>query len=257
MNSRLNRWAIVATAGWLFCGAVAQASDTDDRIIATAKKSYVFKTYLKDDSIHFKSRNGVVVLTGTVANPSHRSLAEDTVNGLPGVVQVDDQLRVKAGGPAEHSDGWISFKVKSALVFHRNVRAGKTEVNVVDGVVTLTGEANSAAQKELTTEYARDVEGVKEVKNLMTVVNPAHPPETLGEKVDDASITAVVKSTLMAHRSTSALRTKVHTVEGVVTLTGTAKNAAEKDLVTKLVSDVNGVLRVDNRMTINPDVSSR
>jgi osmotically-inducible protein OsmY len=36
----------------------------------------------------------------------------------------------------------------------------------------------------------------------------------------------------------------------VVTLTGKAKNAAEKDLATKYVADVNGVKSVKNRMTI-------
>ena len=40
---------------------------------------------------------------------------------------------------------------------------------VKDGIVTLGGEASSTAQKELTTEYANDIENVKEVKNQMTV----------------------------------------------------------------------------------------
>ena len=56
---------------------------------------------------------------------------------------------------------------------------------------------------------------------------PAQPTETIGEKIDDASITAQVKSSLMSHRSTSALKTKVETTDGVVTLSGIAKNAAE------------------------------
>jgi osmotically-inducible protein OsmY len=122
---------------------------------------------------------------------------------------------------------------------------------VKDGVVSLRGEAASQAQKELTTEYARDVEGVKVVNNEMTIAkNPAKPDETIGEKIDDASITAQVKSSLMSHRSTSALKTKVETTEGVVTLGGIAKNAAEKSLVTKLVTDINGVTSVINNMTI-------
>jgi len=60
---------------------------------------------------------------------------------------------------------------------------------------------------------------------------------------------------LLSHRSTSALRTKVETTDGVVTLQGTAKNAAEKSLVTKLVSDINGVEKVINNMTVAPAVS--
>jgi osmotically-inducible protein OsmY len=56
--------------------------------------------------------------------------------------------------------------------------------------------------------------------------------------------------TLLFHRSTSAVNTKVETKLGVVTLYGKASNAAEKDLVNKLVNDVNGVKGVKNRMTI-------
>src|SRR6185503_17325794 len=146
-----------------------RASETDDRIEDSAKKSHVFKTHLKDDSIKTESKDGVVTLTGTVASSSHKSLAEDTVEGLPGVKSVDNQLKIKGESPAEHSDGWLDTKVKTALLFHRNVRATKTSVSVKGGNVTLTGEASSPAQKELTTEYAKDVEGVKEVKNEMTI----------------------------------------------------------------------------------------
>ena len=35
-------------------------------------------------------------------------------------------------------------------------------------------------------------------------------------------------------------------------LTGKAKNAAERDLVTKLVTDINGVKEVENKMTVEP-----
>ena len=73
---------------------------------------------------------------------------------------------------------------------------------------------------------------------------------SIGVKIDDASITAQVKMALLFHRSTSAVTTTVKTKRGVVTLGGKAGNAAEKDLVTKLVDDINGVKSVDNRMTI-------
>ena len=242
---------LAATGALLVSSASLRASDTDDRIEASAKKSYVFKTYLKGDSIKTESKNGAVILTGTVAEANHKSLAEDTVEGLPGVKSVDNQLKIKGENPAEHSDAWIGMKVKSALLFHRHVRATKTDVDVKDGIVTLTGEASSQAQIELTTEYAKDIDNVKEVKNEMTVAKtPAKPDETMGEKIDDASITAQVKSSLMSHRSTSALKTKVATTDGVVTVSGIAKNEAEKSLVTKLVTDINGVISVINNMTI-------
>lgn len=252
INSSYPLALLVATSTLLATSSL-YAADTDDRIEAAAKKSHVFKTYLKDDAIKTESKNGVVTLTGTVAETSHISLAEDTVESLPGVTRVDNQLKVKSEGPAEYSDAWIGTKVKSTLLFHRNVRATKTDVNVRDGVVILSGEAANQAQKELTTEYAKDVEGVKEVKNEMTIAKtPAQPDETIGDKVDDASITAQVKSSLLSHRSTSAIKTKVTTTDGVVTVSGVAKNDAEKSLVTKLVTDINGVTSVVNNMTIAP-----
>src|SRR5664279_3954180 len=176
---------LLAASALLLAGAPLRASQTDDRIESSAKKTYVFKHYLTDDSIKTESKNGVVILTGTVSEQSHIGLASDTVSGLPGVKSVDNRLVVKGEAPAEHSDTWIGLKVKTALLFHRNVRATKTDVNVTDGIVSLSGKASSMAQKELTTEYARDIDNVKEVKNEMTVARtPAKPDETSGEKID-------------------------------------------------------------------------
>ena len=74
--------------------------------------------------------------------------------------------------------------------------------------------------------------------------------ETIGEKTDDAVITSKVKLELLNNRATSALRTRVDTKNGVVTLTGTAKNEAEKDLATEFAKKVKGVKSVDNQMVI-------
>ena len=240
-----------ASAALLVTGTSLRAADMDSTIESSAKKTYVFKTYLKDDSIKTVSKDGVVTLTGTVYDDSHKTLAGNTVAGLPGVKSVDNQLKINGEQPAEHSDTWISMKVKSALLFHHNVSGTGTKVYVKDGVVTLQGEASSLAQKELTTEYAADIDNVKQVKNEMTIAKaPPTPDSTVSDKIDDASITAQVKGALLSHRSTSALKTHIVTADGVVTITGIAKNAAEISLVTKLVADINGVTSVVNNMTI-------
>jgi osmotically-inducible protein OsmY len=240
---------MVAAVALLALSVPVHASKMDSRIESSAKKSYVFKTYLKGDDITIQSKDGAVTLTGTVSEELHKSLAQETVAGLPGVRSVDNRLEVKGERPVENSDAWLTAKVKTMLLFHRNVSA-MTEVNTKDGIVTLQGEATSQAQKDLTTEYAKDVEGVKDVKNEMAVTKTSKKTQTVGEKIDDASITAQVKMTLLYHRSTSALNTSVTTKKGVVTLSGKASNAAEKDLATKFANDVNGVKGVKNRMTI-------
>ena len=251
MKSMFPLWLAAIVSAILITSSPVRAADTDSRIESSAAKSYVFKTYLKDDSIKTEAKDGVVTLTGTVAEASHKSMAENTVASLPGVKRVDNQLKISGEPPAEHSDAWITTKVKSALLFHRNVSATGTTVYTKDGVVTLQGEASSMAQKELTTEYAKDIDNVKAVKNEMTIAKtPATAAPTMGDKIDDASITAQVKAALLSHRSTSALKTTVSTTDGVVTVGGIAQNDAEKSLVTKLVTDIDGVTSVINNMTL-------
>jgi osmotically-inducible protein OsmY len=195
--------------------------------------------------------DGAVTLTGIVSENFHKSLAQETVAGLPGVTSVDNRLEIKGAAPTANSDAWLRDKVKVALLFHRSVSSVKTEVDVKDGIVTVRGVAVSHAQKELTTEYARDVDGVRDVKNEMTVSATAgKTPRTVAEKMDDASITAQVNMTLLNHRSTSVINTRVKTKLGVVTVAGKVKNAAEKNLVTRLINDIHGVKSVRNRMTI-------
>ena len=251
MKAKYSISIMMAAVALLAFSVTVHASEMDSRIESSAKQSYVFKTYLKDDDINIESRDGVVTLTGFVSEEYHKSLAQETVSGLPGVKSVDNRLEeINGTPPAANSDALLRDKVKTALSFHRSVSAGTTEVDVKGGIVTLRGDAASQAQKDLTTEYARDVEGVKYVNNEMIVTKDPNKTRTLGEKIDDASITAQVKMTLLFHRSTSALNTKVETMNGVVTLGGKASNAAELDLASKLANDVHGVKSVTNRMTI-------
>ena len=60
------------------------ASRTVNPIEALAKQSYVFKTYLKGDDITMQYKGGVVTLTGTVSDESHKLLAQEIISNLPG-----------------------------------------------------------------------------------------------------------------------------------------------------------------------------
>jgi osmotically-inducible protein OsmY len=250
LNFNLPAVIMTATALTLAGGMPLLASAMDQRIEASARSSYNFMTFLKDDTIQVACSAGVVTLTGTVSQDYHKSLAQETVNGLPGVKSVINLLVVAGEQPTEHSDNWITMKVKTALTFHKNVSASSTEVNTQDGVVTLSGSADTQAKKDLTGEYARDVDGVTEVRNELVVGNGQQAFQRMGRKVDDASITAQIKTSLLFTRSTHALATKVTTRDGVVTLHGEAVNPAEKDHVTRIVEDINGVKQVNNRMTL-------
>jgi osmotically-inducible protein OsmY len=173
-----------------------------------------------------------------------------TVAVLPGVKSVDNRLTAKGAEPTANSDVWVKEKVETTLALHRSVNDSKIEVSVKDGVVTLKGIAANQAKKELATAYAEDVDGVKNVKNEMSVSSLwKAASDEAAQYIDDASITAQVRYALLSHRSTSVIKTGVDTKNGVVTLSGKANNESEKTLVTKLVNDINGVKSVNNLMT--------
>lgn len=261
MKKSIYRIVILAVFISLLLANVSFASEMDDGIVSSAKDSYVFKTFLKDGDVQIQSNDGVVTLSGTVLEESHKQLAQETAANLSGVKSVNNELKLEGERPAEMSDTWITLKVKSTLLFHRSVSA-MTEVSTEDGIVTLQGEADNQAQIDLTTEYVKDVEGVKDVRNEMTVAkapvkiaekkasDKAAGEKTAMEKIDDASITALVKAALLYHRSTSGMNTNVETSYGVVTLSGEAQNEAEKKLAEKYASDVKGVKNVINNMTV-------
>ena len=223
------------------------SSETDRKIESAAKASYNYKTVL-EDHVKVKANDGVVTLTGNVQDKDEKALAEDTVENLPGVTKVKNDITIKSTYP-EHSDSWMALKIRSRLLVKSNVSAANTKVAVDNGAVVLSGTADNVAQKDLTAAYAKDIDGVKTVKNDIVVKDKA-TGETMGETIDDASITSQVKYALLSHKSTSALKTKVTTTEGIVRVTGEAKSDAEKALVTKLAEDVRGTKSVTNDMTV-------
>lgn len=225
------------------------SSDTDRKIESAAKDSYNYRVLLADH-VDVKANDGIVTLTGMVADKDLRDIAADTVSNLPGVVRVDNRITLD---PAlkEHSDAWIAWKIRYQLLVRASVSNRNTTVDVKNGVVTLTGSAANAAERELVGVYAAEVQGVKSVKNEIAIDIPAAADDrTAAETIDDASITSQVKYALLSHKSTSALKTKVSTKDGVVMLTGIAANDAEKSLAGKLALSIRGVKSVTNDMTV-------
>jgi osmotically-inducible protein OsmY len=202
------------------------------------------------------TKDGVVNITGAAKNQAEKDLVTKLLRDIKGVKNVDNDMTIGTAKEADQTvgeqidDATITTKAKATLLANRTTSAIRTSVTTTDGSVTITGTAENQAEKDLVTKLVRDVKGVKDVKNDMTIGRAEEADQPVGEQVHDATITAKAKATLLANRSTSAIRTSVTTKDGIVTITGTAKNLAEKDLVTNLVRDIKGVKDVKNDMTI-------
>lgn len=85
----------------------------------------------------------------------------------------------------------------------------------------------------------------------------ARSPRSLATTLDDASITAAVKSMLLADERTKGFDINVNTSKGVVILRGGADSVRAKLDATRIAGSADGVRRVDNRLVVATDDSER
>lgn len=75
---------------------------------------------------------------------------------------------------------------------------------------------------------------------------------TVGEYVDDATVTTRVKAKFAEDPAVSALAIGVETLKGVVQLSGFAKSAAEKNRASEIARTTPGVTSVKNNIVVRP-----
>jgi hyperosmotically inducible periplasmic protein len=155
-----------------------------------------------------------------------------------------------------HSDTVITAKIKASMAADSTVKASEIEVNTDHKVVTLSGNINSQAEKDRALEIARSTSGVANVVDMLSVRtgsaegNAPDPDRSLGERIDDAGITAAVKTKLLDDPQVRGLKIDVDTRDGVVFLTGTVRTQAESDRAVEIARGTEHVKDVKPNLTI-------
>ena len=93
---------------------------------------------------------------------------------------------------------------------------------------------------------------VVSVLALLTACSAMRGPESIGAYVDDAAITAAVKSRLVEDKSVDALAITVETLHGNVVLSGAARSWVEKTTAESVAMKVRGVKSVRNDVALRP-----
>lgn len=161
------------------------------------------------------------------------------------VVHAEDERR---------SDLWLKASLVTTYTLNQHLNPFDIDVRVNDGVVTLDGTVESSVEKDLATELARGVQGVKSVDNRLQIEEQAAGKTRRSDfmaQVDDANLTAKVKSQLLWNANTQGMRIDVDTENGVVTLRGTVASSAEADLATRIARNTSGVRRVDSQLQVD------
>lgn len=77
--------------------------------------------------------------------------------------------------------------------------------------------------------------------------------KTVGETIDDTTITTRVKTAMLNDPAVGGLRIDVDTFKGVVTLSGRVKSQAEKDQAVTLARRTQGVVEVKDALQVLPE----
>jgi hyperosmotically inducible periplasmic protein len=126
---------------------------------------------------------GAVALLGTAALPAaaQQSTGEKVKQESREAGQEVKQGARQAGQEAKQesreaqrsgrplSDAWLTAKTKLALLGDDRVSGTAINVDTKDGVVTLKGQVADQAEKQHAVELARKVEGVKDVRDQLTL----------------------------------------------------------------------------------------
>ena len=185
---------IVATT--LTTAAYAGDMDTDNKWEKGAKDAWIdgkaeatllFNGNLDSFDINTDVKNGNVVLTGKVENSVDKKLAEELVANIDGVTSVDNKLTIVSDkdmdgdmsddmedtvdeGTSELTDAKVATVIKTRLLMDTDISGFDIDVDVENGVVMLTGDVDSDAERDLAVEIAKNASDVKDVKSDLRVV---------------------------------------------------------------------------------------
>ncbi|ECI2867575.1 molecular chaperone OsmY, partial [Salmonella enterica subsp. enterica] len=137
------------------------------------KSALVDAKDIKSNDISVNTSKGVVTLNGFVSSQDQAERAVTLAKGVEGVKSVSDKLHVKDSTKSSvkgyASDTAITSEVKAKLLADDLVPSRNVKVETQDGLVQLSGTVKTKAQSDRAESVASAIEGVKSVKNDLTV----------------------------------------------------------------------------------------
>jgi hyperosmotically inducible protein len=125
----------------------------------------------------------------------------------------------------------------------------RVHVSVTRGVVTLSGQAHSPAERARYVDTAKSVSGVKSVRDTLTIDPRA---EGLRGHASDAALTARISAAIAGQAGVNAFQVKPAVSGGNVTLSGTVPSASVHQTILQTVRGLPGVKSLTDRITVKP-----
>jgi osmotically-inducible protein OsmY len=221
---------------------MAVGTRTDEDIQRDVLDELKWDSHVQVNEVGVVVKDGIVTLTGWVDSYLKKLAAENAAHRVPGVNAVANDIEVRLPGSAERTDADLAKAVLDALRWDAAIPAGKLDVTVSQGWVTLRGEVEFGFEKRDAERVVQRLSGVKGVTNLIIV--RSHPlPSDLKQNIEKS---------LVRNAETDAQRITVEMQGSKVILRGTVRSYAEKKAAEDTAWSAPGVTDVENRIVISP-----
>jgi osmotically-inducible protein OsmY len=191
-------------------------------------------------AIGVEVKEGIVTLAGHVSSYAEKYDAERVAQRVSGVKALAVEMDVKIAGLSHRNDADLAKAVEGALRWTTFLTKDQVKVMVEKGWVTLTGEVDWEYQRKAAEYAIRYLLGVTGVSDQITI-----KPSTSAVAVK-ADIEAALRR--RADEDTKAIAV---TVKGSkVTLTGTVRSWADRELATDAAWGMPGVYNVVDNIEV-------
>jgi hyperosmotically inducible periplasmic protein len=183
---------------------------------------------------------GAALLTAVLFAAPLNAGAADTMN------KAEDKVKDTTHEVTDAvSDSWLTSKTKIALFSDSRVKGRDVSVETTNGKVFLRGKVDSQEAKTAAGDVAKNIEGVKSVKNDLQVVAPTARKAV---QANDKEITKAVERRF--DKDANLKKVDVRTDAGVVVLSGEVPNISVSAKASEMAHQVDGVQAVKNELRV-------
>jgi hyperosmotically inducible periplasmic protein len=163
----------------------AKTGMSDSWVTSKTKIALFSDDRVKGRQVSVETKNGVVFLRGKVDTADAKAAATDVAKGIEGAKNVKNELQVvapSARAAVEADDKVIYKNVEQKFKQDPQLKSAKIDARVEAGVVILTGEVKNIDTSARASEVARNVPGVRYVKNDLTYATRSSLAPSSGQK---------------------------------------------------------------------------
>ncbi|MFS2034282.1 BON domain-containing protein [Polaromonas sp. CT11-55] len=215
---------------------------TDFQLKADVTAELAWEPAVNSAGIGVLVNDGVVTLTGHLNSFAEKVAAERAVRRVAGVRGLAIELDVKLVADHQRSDSEIATAAASALRWSALLPPERIRVEVEKGWLTLTGDVDWAYQCRTAEKCVRGLVGVRGLSNNV-VVKPT---------VSTRDVAAEIAAALARQADREARHIQIDVEGGEVTLHGKVHSLAEREAAAGAALAARGVIRIVNKLEIEP-----